>query len=196
MKLSEALKVSSRCNGANAARAVLYTAKVEGVLIATRLNGVNEYDPRQRIIFLSLHAYHRATAESIAIGAHEAGHAVQHARGYLPFVIRAVLFTPARVAALLLPLLFLTALIFHTHWLVAVVVAGYACLIAFHLLTLPIEADASNRGHAALLTTGLVEFGGADSQAVKRVLRSMLRSYVFSFLLAPLWLVVRLAKRQ
>lgn len=185
---------NSFCTGGEAARAILNFAGIKNVLIVTSMNSVNEYDPPARVIRLSPRTYHYSTLDCIATGAHEAGHALQHAHGYWPFKVRAALFYPARAFAMLLPLGLIVAAFFHSA--LVFVLAGYGLLAAFHLLTLPIERDASDRAHHLLLRTGIIEFGSEDSKQIKKILRSFLWSYVFAFALAPIWLVTSIFKRH
>jgi Zn-dependent membrane protease YugP len=190
MKLSEAISVSSSYTGAGAARAILDSAQIKNVLVAAALHPVNEYDPKRRIIYLSLRTFYRSTAEAVATGAHEAGHVLQHAYRYWPFMVRMKLFQLARCIAVLLPLLLVAAIVLHSRWLIFFVIWLYAGLAVFHLLTIPIERDASDRAHTMLLRTGIIGFGSDESKAVQKILRSFLWSYIFAFVLAPVRLFI------
>lgn len=181
--------------GGKVAREILDANHVTGVIVIGDSHSPNQYDPKKRVISLSLHAFHRRTPEAVAIGAHEAGHAIQHAERYWLFMIRAALFPLMKFAALFLPLCLLTAALLHSYALLMAVLWTYAAVIAFHLLALRIEYDASNRAYMALIANRLVEFGSDESKQIQQILNGFLWNYIWSFALSPLWLIASLIRR-
>jgi uncharacterized protein len=190
------LRQMSSYTGGTVARAILDAAHVRGVLVAANPSAVNQYSPINRVISLSLRNYYRSTPEAIAVGAHEAGHAIQHAAGYWLFMVRSTLFPIVRVVAAILPIVLLVAAVFHYPSLLIGALAVYLVMALFHLLTIPIEYDASNRAYMMLIQCSLIEFGSNESKDIQKILRSLLWNYALSFVLAPLWLFAALFKRH
>lgn len=181
--------------GGQAAREILDAAQIKGVLVTANVKGENYYDPARRLISLSLPVHYKSTFYAIAIAAHEVGHALQDDRGYIPFRIRVWLFPIARNAACILPFaLLLCAITPSLHHSIFFVLWSYVALAAFHLLTLPIEIDASRRAHIVLLNSGLIRFGSKESEEVKVVLTSCCLTYAMAFLTAPVRLVKQAAR--
>lgn len=180
--------VSSGLTGGQVARRILDLTEVKHVLVAANCRSENHYDPRQHVVNLSLTVFYKSTIRSTAIAAHEAAHAVQQARNYFPFKLRVALFPLARAAAIVLPIFILISLVTHSS-LLTFDLWAYGGLVLYHLLTIPIELNASSRAHTILLNGGMIEFGGAESAAIKKILRACALSYALAFLTAPLHLL-------
>ena len=84
-----ASKIPTRINGAAAAQRMLEHANVRDVGIEEIPGHLSDhYDPRKKVLRLSSEVYHNRSLAAVGIAAHEAGHAIQHARQYFPLVIR------------------------------------------------------------------------------------------------------------
>lgn len=171
---------------AEAAQELLARAGVEGVRIQRtgRLLG-DHYDPRTRTLRLS-----RPFSSSIAdvgVAAHEAGHAIQHARGYAPLVLRSAVVPVASFGSQLAFPIFFIGLIFHAPFLLNLGIILFAGVVLFTLVTLPVEFDASRRAVKALATTGLVT--REELGAVREVLTAAALTYVAAAAMAALQLL-------
>lgn len=153
-------KVYSRrgITAAQAAEIVLRANGVSGVpidCIAGKLN--DHFDPRQNVIRLSSAVYGSTSVASIGVACHEAGHAVQYAKGYAPIKLRAAIVPLTNIGSMMaLPLLFL-GLILNFSGLVLVGIAAFGLSTVFQLVTLPVELDASRRALVAIEGSYILE---------------------------------------
>ena len=170
-----------RITAAEAAAELLSRAGVSGVRIEAigRTLG-DHYDPRTKTLRLS-----KPTSPSIAdvgVAAHEAGHAIQHAQGYAPLVLRSAVVPIASFGSQLAFPLFFVGLLFAymgSKLGITLLYAGiglFAGVVLFTLVTLPVEFDASRRAIRALSQTGLVT--REELGAVKEVLYAAALTYV------------------
>src|SRR5215472_13768807 len=84
-----AMQMPAPLSGGAAARYILDQAGLQDVAIQPTQGYLSDhYDPRARVVNLSAEVYHSRSMAAVGIAAHEVGHAIQHARGYLPLVIR------------------------------------------------------------------------------------------------------------
>lgn len=125
---------------------------VEGVLS-------DHYDPSDKTVRLSADIYHGTSVASVAIAAHEVGHAIQHHQGYFPVVIRSAMVPAVNLGSQLGPLLIMFGFMLMMMKAIApelgmmmawVGVFGFGAAVAFHLVTLPVEIDASWRALSIL----------------------------------------------
>lgn len=151
--------VHSRRNisGAQAAQTVLRQNGISHVRIE-EISGklTDHYDPRSNVIRLSHDVYHSTSVASIGVACHEAGHAVQYAKGYTPIRIRAAIIPLTNIgSALSLPLLLL-GLILNFQNLALIGIALFGLSTLFQLVTLPVEINASRRALSAIQAGGLL----------------------------------------
>lgn len=115
----------------------------------------DHYDPTQKVVRLSEDIFYGNSVASVAIAAHECGHAIQHAKGFFPVVIRSALVPAANLGSSLGPLLIMASLVLGVFihlaptMLISIAWAGiwmFGAAVAFHIVTLPVEIDASMRG--------------------------------------------------
>lgn len=154
--------------GAEAARRVLDANGLQAVRIE-RVSGnlTDHYDPRSNVIRLSDNVYGNTSTAAIGVACHEAGHAVQHAVGYLPIKLRAAIIPITNIGSQLSMPLILIGLLFMNTQLYYLVYAGILCFsfsALFQLVTLPTEFNASRRALAAIESGNLLhddELAGA-----------------------------------
>jgi Zn-dependent membrane protease YugP len=143
-------------SGEDAARAILRSAGVRDV----RIEGVpgmlsDHYDPRTKVVYLSEEVLRGRTAAAVAVAAHEVGHALQHAQAYAPLTVRGQLVPVVNIASqLAIPLIFLGIFI-QVMGLAWLGVIAFGAVVLFHLVTLPVEFDASNRAIRILEGSGI-----------------------------------------
>lgn len=171
--------------GAQAARAVLDANGLTDVPIEAIPGQLTDhYDPRTRVLRLSQEVYEVPSIAAIGIAAHEAGHAIQHARAYTPLKVRGAIVPAVRIGSNFGILLIILGLIIHTTSLAWVGVALFALTTVFAFVTLPVEFDASRRAKAALVQVGMVDggvSGGAESKGVAAVLDAAAWTYIAGF---------------
>jgi Zn-dependent membrane protease YugP len=168
---------ASGMTGAQAAAAVLRSASVDGVSIrpvAGRLS--DHYDPRSRTLNLSEDVGQAATVAALGVAAHEAGHAVQDARGYKPMRIRQTLVPAASIGSQLWIFPAFLGLIIGSLGLVNIGLVLFLAVVVFQLVTLPVEFDASRRALVALEGGGLL--GTTEIDGARAVLRAAALTYV------------------
>jgi uncharacterized protein len=169
--------------GAEVARRVLDANGLQDVPIEETPGSLSDhYDPRNRSVHLSTDVYHGRSISSTAVGAHEIGHAIQHATAYTFFRVRSAMF-PAVAFASQIWLLFLIGGIFlQIAGLIVVAVALYSVAVLFQIVTLPVEFDASRRAKGQLRDLGLV--ASTEASGVQSVLKAASWTYVAGALAA------------
>ena len=171
-------------SGADAARRVLELNGVHGVKIE-RVSGnlTDHYDPRTTTIRLSESVCDSYSISAVGVAAHEAGHAVQYAKGYFPIKLRSVILPVCNLGSQLsLPLLII-GLIFNFYFLVKLGVILFCGAFIFQLITLPVEFNASSRAIASL-KNGLVLLTDNDIRYTKKVLSAAAMTYIAAALVS------------
>lgn len=171
-------------NGADAARRVLELNGVHGVKIE-RVSGklTDHYDPRTNTIRLSESVCNSFSISAVGVAAHEAGHAVQYAKGYFPIKLRSVILPVCNLGSQLsLPLLII-GLIFNFYFLVKLGVIFFCGAFIFQLITLPVEFNASRRAVNALRDGGIL-LTDNDIKYTRRVLSAAAMTYVAAALVS------------
>ena len=141
----------------------------------------DHYDPRSKVLRLSQATYGSDSIAAIGVAAHEAGHAVQHARGFFPLMVRNAIFPVVSVASYLAFPLFFLGLLMSIPMLVNLGIYLFGGTVLFHLVTLPVEIDASRRAVSALRQGHMTE---REIRGVKAVLSAAALTYVASTLMA------------
>lgn len=154
----------------------------------------DHYDPRNRSLSLSEPVYGSTSIAAIGVAAHEVGHAVQHATAYAPLQIRNAVVPVLSLSSSAAMPLFFVGLLSASNMLMNIGILLFVGVLAFHLITLPVEFDASTRALKVLSTNGMMtqdEVGGA-----RKVLNAAAMTYVSATLMAALQLVRLLALRN
>ena len=175
-------------SGADAALKVLAANGVTGVRIE-RVSGslTDHYDPRTNVIRLSDSVYDAYNISAVGVAAHEAGHAVQYAKGYTPIKLRAVILPVCNLGSQLsLPLLII-GLIFNFYFLVKLGVIFFCGALVFQLITLPVEFNASRRAVETLRNESMVS--AEEISAVKKVLSAAAMTYVAAVFVSLMQLI-------
>lgn len=186
-------KVRNSCNmtGAEAAERVLHGAGIYDVRIEhVSGNLTDHYDPRTKVLRLSDTVYGQTSVAAVGVAAHECGHAIQHAKGYGPLKLRSTLVPIANFGAkiawpLIIFGLFLTSET--SSLLINLGIIAFTAAVAFQLITLPVEYNASNRAVRMIAETGIMQ--GEEIQAAKKVLNAAALTYVASAATAVLQLL-------
>lgn len=174
--------------GAEAARRLLQASGLAHVSIeGTEGDLSDHYDPTQKVLRLSPRVYGSASVAALGIVAHEVGHAVQDQRGYVPMKVRAGLVPVANLGSSLGPIFFIVGLLINFSGLIWLGLLAFTGAVAFSMVTLPVEWDASNRARRMLQSYGLVS--AQDYDAASKVLSAAALTYVAAMLQAVLTLV-------
>lgn len=194
------VRAANGMTGRDMARQIMLRNGVSGVEVEPVQGMLSDhYDPRSRTVRLSEPNYAGDSISSIAVAAHEVGHVLQHQQGYLPLQLRSGMTPVVGIASNAAMPLFLIGLLIGPRVPFASVlmdlgIVFFAGTVLFHLVTLPVEFDASKRALAQLTSTGAVlpqEVDGA-----KRVLDAAALTYVAAAAVAALHLVRLLVLRN
>ncbi|MEZ6047030.1 MAG: zinc metallopeptidase [Planctomycetaceae bacterium] len=157
-----ASQVPARLSGAAAARYILDREGLQSVGIEQTEGMLSDhYDPRAKVLRLSREVYAGNSAASVGIAAHEAGHALQDAHRYAPLVIRNIAVPAAQFGSSFAIILFIAGLLLHITGLIWLGIIGFAGVLFFQLINLPVEFDASNRAKAILSEQQIVDGQGS-----------------------------------
>ena len=175
---------TSGVTGAQAAREILNAAKIHDVEVR-EINDMlgDHYDPMKKRLCLSSDVYNTPSVAALGIAAHEAGHAIQHARAYAPLKWRMAIVPVTQFASQMLPFVIIGGFMFHISGLISLGIICYAVLAVFQLITLPVEFDASKRAKVILQQMGMVQPGG-EAAGVNAVLDAAALTYVAAFVAA------------
>ena len=168
--------VSSGMSGAEAARRLLDGAGINDVQIG-RSRGMlsDHYNPVNKTLALSDGVFDSRSLAAVGIAAHEAGHAIQHAKHYGPLKLRSMLVPTASIGSNLGYMVMLLGLFISPN-LVAVGAVLFSAVLIFQIVTLPVEFDASNRAKALVVEKGIV--GVAERRGMDKVLNAAAMTYV------------------
>ena len=151
----------------------------------------DHYDPRVKKVRLSGPIHDGDSISSIAVAAHEIGHVLQHAQGYAPLALRSAMAPVVGFASMAAMPLFFIGLIFNipglSKPLMDLGILFFSGAVVFHLVTLPVEFDASKRALVQLTSTGAV-MPQEVSQA-KQVLDAAALTYIAAAAMAALQLL-------
>lgn len=153
----------------------------------------DHYDPSKRAVFLSTDVYHGNSVASLAVAAHEVGHALQHKLSYAPLNLRMALVPITGIATNLSMFLILGGLFLGSvlgpisSTLLWIGVGCYALIAFFQLITLPVEYDASARAKVQLLKLGIID--PRESEGVERMLGAAALTYVAAMVSALMELI-------
>src|SRR5213595_2226519 len=155
-----AVRASANITGAEAAREILAAAKINDVQVVETNDFLGDhYDPTSKRLCLSKNVYNTPSVAALGIAAHETGHAIQHAAAYAPLKMRMAIVPVTQIASNMLPFVIIGGLIFHMMGLITLGIYCYLILLAFQLITLPVEFDASRRAKIILQQMGMVQPG-------------------------------------
>lgn len=194
------VRVSAGKTAAEVAREILDENGITDVRIE-RIGGnlTDHFDPRDGALRLSDGVYDSDSAAAIGVAAHEAGHAIQHAKGYLPIIIRSKLVPITNIASRLSWIFVLIGVLImglvefayefsNFGYIVALIGVGlFSVTTLFQLVTLPCEFDASHRAMQTLRSSG--EFSSQELRASRKVLSAAAMTYVAALLVSIIQLL-------
>ncbi len=187
----ERIRNSAGLTGRDAAERILHGAGIYDVRIE-RVSGslTDHYDPRNKVLRLSDSTYHSMSVSAVGVAAHECGHAIQHAVNYAPIRWRGALVPVANFGSTIAwPLIMIGLFITgdSSSLLLNLGIIAFSFAVLFHLVTLPVEFNASNRAIRILGSNGMMSREEVGS--VKKVLGAAALTYVASAATAILQLL-------
>jgi Zn-dependent membrane protease YugP len=186
------VRASSNITGAECAREILQAAQIPDVEVVETNDFLGDhYDPANKRLCLSTNVYNTPSVAALGIAAHETGHAIQHAKAYAPLKARMAIVPVTMVASQMLPFVIMGGLFFHMTGLITLGIYCYMIILAFQLITLPVEFDASRRAKIILQQMGIVQ-PGPEVVGVNKVLNAAALTYVAAVIAALgnlLWLL-------
>lgn len=172
----------------------------EAAMHILRRNGLNDvsvevshgtlsdhYDPRSRTVRLSPGIYQGTSIASIAVAAHECGHALQHHMGYAPLSFRSAFFPVVNISSKAAMPLLLLGFIMGNIGLIDVGIILFSAAVVFHLVTLPVEFNASSRAIVQIEDNGFLMDEEVDG--ARKMLNAAALTYVAAAATAALQLL-------
>lgn len=179
---------SSGLNGPRVAERLMRRVGLNAGLERTPGQLTDHYDPRDNTVHMSESVADRPSVASMAITAHELGHAQQYAEGSFLIQARSFLLPAVQISPMFSYGLILVGLLFNLTGLAWVGVAFFGVTVLFMLLTLPVEIDASLRGLRMLDASGLMA-SAQDRQGAQQMLTAAALTYVAAAVTAVLQLL-------
>ena len=181
--------------GAKVASEILTMNNVNNVKIEEITGTLSDhYDPRKRLLRLSSGNYRGTSIAAIGVAAHEVGHAVQHARNYAPIQIRNLVVPVANFSSGLAWPLLILGFIMSIEPLIDAGILLFTGVVLFHLVTLPVEFNASSRALAAVQRGGYLE--SREVEGARKVLNAAALTYVAAAAVSVLQLIRLLILRD
>jgi len=175
--------IRSGFSGAETAQAMLRGAGILDVTIESAPGMLSDhYDPTRRVVCLSDEILHGRSVAAVAVAAHEVGHAIQHHQNYAPLAARASLVPVANIGSGLAPWMIIIGIVFHMGGLAWLGIIAFGAAVLFHVVTLPVEYDASFRAMKVLERSGIV--AADEMPGVRKTLYAAGFTYVAATLVA------------
>ncbi len=140
----------------------------------------DHYDPTKKVINLSQPVYGSKSVSALGVAAHETGHAIQHAKGYVPLAMRSAIFPvvnfSSRIAMPLFIIGILLASFINSYTLAIIGALLFSAVVLFQIITLPVEFNASARALKMLDEYGYLT--GSENTEARKVLTAAALTYV------------------
>jgi Zn-dependent membrane protease YugP len=194
------IKTSKNITGLDSAKQVLLYNNVCDVPIKHIKGNLNDnFNPAQNAIFLSDPVYSNNSVSAAGVAAHEAGHAVQNAQGYIPIKIRQFLVPITQLGSnLSMPLVFIGLLLpVQYHFIVNLGIILFSLAVVFQIITLPVEINASKRAMLSLQNANMLS--EKELKGAKEVLNAAALTYVaaaFTAIISLLRLILISQRRK
>lgn len=186
--------------GAEAARRVLDANGLSGVAVEQiRGSLTDHYDPSKKVLRLSETVYGRESVAAVSVACHEAGHALQDAENYGPLKLRNGMVPIVNFSSKFCWILIFAGIIlsaagtYMAGWIFDIGIILFVAVILFHLVTLPVEFNASRRAMDQMELAGIID--SDEERGAKKVLSAPAMTYVASLAVAVAQLLRLLAMR-
>lgn len=180
---------SSRMTGSQAAQRLITAGQLYDVRLEEISGNLSDnYDPRNKVLHLSRNVAEVASVASLAVAAHELGHAMQDKEDYLPLRFRAALVPMVNIGSTVGWIMIMAGLLLNFLNLAWLGVAFFAGGAVFALATLPVELNASSRARVLLTNSGLIT-SEQEMRGVSNVLNAAALTYVAALVTSLLQLL-------
>lgn len=170
-------------NAAEIVRDLLLENGIKDVKVNKIKGDLNDhYDPKNKVLNLSQNIYNSRSIAAIGVAAHEAGHAIQDKKGYSPLKIRAKLVPAASIGSQWGLPMAIIGFFLQTEFLIILGFFMFLGAFIFHLITLPVEFNASSRALTMLKSNNILT--SKELKGAKKVLRAAAFTYVSATLVA------------
>lgn len=155
---AEAQQMPAPMSGAAAARYVLDSAGLTDVGIEQVPGELSDhYDPQHKVLRLSQNVYSANSLAAVGVAAHEAGHAIQDAKHYVPLVVRNLAVPLASFGSSVCWILLMLGVVMQAPKLMLLGIIMFGGVVFFQIINLPVEFDASARAKAELVNLGVIQ---------------------------------------
>ena len=186
---------ASGLTGAQTARMLLDRNGLTNVRVEPVAGQLTDhYDPRGKTVRLSEGNFAQNSIAAVSVAAHEVGHAIQDASGYLPMKLRAGIFPVVAFSSQIWLPLFIMGIFIGAPLFIQLAAILFAAVLVFHVVTLPVEINASTRAYGLLTRYGLLS--SREAEGTKRVLTAAAFTYIAAALTAFLTLLYLLFLSQ
>lgn len=181
--------LSTGLTGAEVAAQILRSANITNVRIEETPGFLSDhYDPTDKVLRLSPDVYHGNSVAAAGVAAHEVGHAIQDAEAYAWMGLRQKMVNPARIGSSAGVWLAVIGIAIHSTGLAWLGVILFSAIVAFQVVTLPVEINASNRAKLRLKSAGIA-ITADDEEGVSKVLNAAALTYIAAALTSILQLL-------
>jgi Zn-dependent membrane protease YugP len=186
---------ASGLTGAQVARMILDRNGLSQVRVEPVAGELTDhYDPRGKVVRLSEGNFSKNSIAAVSVAAHECGHAIQDGVGYLPMKFRAGLFPVVAFSSQIWMPVFLVGIFIGAPFFIQIAAILFAAVLAFHVVTLPVEINASTRAYGILTRYGVLS--SREAAGTRRVLTAAAFTYIAAALTALLTLLYLLFLSQ
>jgi uncharacterized protein len=186
---------ASGLTGAQTARLILDRNGLTNVRVEPVPGQLTDhYDPRSKVVRLSENNCTHRSIAAASVAAHEVGHAIQDATGYIPMKLRSGLFPVVAFSSQIWLPLFFVGIFIGTPLFIQLAAILFMAVLAFHVVTLPVEINASTRAYGLLTRYGILS--GTEAGGTRRVLTAATFTYIAAALTAFLTLMYLLLMSQ
>ncbi len=154
----------------------------------------DNFNPKTRVVSLSESVYSSTSLAAIGVAAHECGHAVQHAKGYFPILVRTAIVPLANIGSRAYIYIFFLGLLLGFGLLVDIGIWLFVFVVLFQLVTLPVEFNASSRAIRTLEEQQIL--ASDEIPYAKKTLRAAAMTYVASLVVSITQLMRLLARSR
>ncbi|WP_426452357.1 zinc metallopeptidase [Paenibacillus sp. S-38] len=180
--------VASGLTGYDVARRILDENGLHDVPVeAVRGALTDHYDPIARVVRLSEPVYYERSISAVSVAAHEVGHAIQHKVSYPMLVARHKIFPVVNFSSGITPFLLIGGFLFKLTGLILLGIILFSAAVAFQLITLPVEFNASSRARDIMVSSGFIR--NDEEPGVAKVLNAAALTYVAAALVSLLQLL-------
>jgi Zn-dependent membrane protease YugP len=174
---------ASGLTGAQVARMILDRNGLANVRVEPVAGQLTDhYDPRGKVVRLSEGNFSKNSIAAVSVAAHECGHAIQDGVGYLPMKLRAGLFPVVAFSSQIWVPLFIMGIFIGAPFFIQVAAILFMAVLAFHVVTLPVEINASTRAYGLLTRYGVLS--SREANGTRRVLTAAAFTYIAAALTA------------